>query len=107
MTDKYMVIDPCYIGDNELVKRYGSPIAIYHTGDGVFGFEGQNVSVDSGIIHIYKVSENENLLLQGDLSQNPFAEIAYLNQCPTQEEVNQAIEYYDKYYELENWIDNI
>ena len=97
-----MVIDPCYLGETELSKRYGNPIATFQTGDGVFDFEGQKVSVDSGIIHVYKVSENEDLHLQGDLADNPFAEVAYLERCPTQEEVKQAIEYYDKYYEFEN-----
>ena len=94
--EKYMVIDPCYLGEKELAMRYGSPIATFHTGDGRFEFEGQIVSVDSGIIHVYIVSDSENLLLQGDLVENPFAEVAYLENCPTQEEVSQAIDYYDK-----------
>jgi hypothetical protein len=37
---KYMLIDPCYIGDEKLAIRYGSPVAVFNTGDGVFEFDG-------------------------------------------------------------------
>jgi hypothetical protein len=95
LNKRYMVIDPCYLGEEELAKRYGSPISTFHTGDGVFEFYGQKVSVDSGIIHVYEVTANENLKLQGDLSENPFAEVAYLLSSPTQEEVDEAINNFD------------
>lgn len=91
---KYLLIDPCYIGEEDLTMRYGSPIATFRTGDGVFDFVGQFVTVDSGAIHVYKVSPSEDLEFQGDLVDNPFAKVAYLDHCPTQEEVTEVVEDY-------------
>jgi len=88
---KYLLVDSCYIGENELNTRYGSPVATYHTGDGQFWFGEQSVTVDSGIIHVYAVPPNENVILQGDLADHPFAEIAYLENIPTQKEIDSAV----------------
>jgi hypothetical protein len=94
MNYKYLLIDPCYIGERVLDTRYGSPVAMFRTGYGVFDFEGQKVTVDSGAIFVYEVLPYEDLEFQGDLCENPFAKVAYLDHCPTQKEVNEAIDYY-------------
>jgi hypothetical protein len=38
------------------------------------------------------VSPSENLLLQGGLADNWFAEVAYLEKCPNQDDVKRAVE---------------
>lgn len=95
---KYLLIDPCYIGKKDLAMRCGSPVATFHTGDGLFDFEGQFVSVDSGSIYVYKVSPDEYQEIENDLlPDNPFAKVAYLEHCPTKEEVSEAVsDYFDK-----------
>ena|GEM_PF-4298395 len=87
---KYLLIDPCYIGEEKLKEYYGNPVATYKTWNGTFKIEGQNVSVNSENIHIYEVSDNNDPYLQQEIAENPYAEVAYLERIPDEEEIFEA-----------------